>query len=98
MFHLHWLPIKSRIEYKLLTLTHKCVYGEAPKDPTDLITKRGVRQNGLRSAEMVNRLEVPSLSAKHLMQDPSKVQYPTYGTIYQMKSEAYRYMKPLRNQ
>ena len=39
MFHLHWLPIKSRIDYKILTLTHKCVYGEAPKYLTDLITK-----------------------------------------------------------
>ena len=39
MFHLHWLPIKSRIDYKILTLTHKCVYGEAPKYLTDLITE-----------------------------------------------------------
>ena len=39
MFHLHWLPIKSRIDYKILILTHKCVHGEAPKYLTDLITK-----------------------------------------------------------
>ena len=39
MLHLHWLPIKLRIEYKILALTHKCVYGEAPKYLTDLISK-----------------------------------------------------------
>ena len=39
IFHLHWLPIKTRIDYKTLTLTHKYVYGEAPKYLTDLITE-----------------------------------------------------------
>ena len=48
-----------KIEYKILALTHKCVYGEAPKYLTDLITEQRVRREGLRSAEMVNRLEVP---------------------------------------
>ena len=64
MFHLHWLPIKSRIDYKILTLTHKCVHGEAPKYLTDLITKWLVRQNGLRSADMVNMLEAPFTKCK----------------------------------
>ena len=64
MLHLHWLPIKSRIEYKILILTHKCVYGEAPKYLTDLITKWGVTWEGLRSAEMVNMLEVPYTKCK----------------------------------
>ena len=64
MFHLHWLPIKLRIEYKILALTHKCVYGEAPKYLTDLITKQGVTREGLRSAEMVNMLEVPFTKCK----------------------------------
>ena len=64
MFHLHWLPIKSRIDYKILTLTHKCVHGEAPKYLTDLITEQAVRQNGLRSAEMVNMLEAPFTKCK----------------------------------
>ena len=64
MFHLHWLPIKSRIDYKILTLTHKYVYGKVPKYLTDLITEQGVRQDGLRSAEMVNRLEVPFTKCK----------------------------------
>ena len=27
---LHWLPVKSRIDFKVLLLTHKCLYGNAP--------------------------------------------------------------------
>ena len=27
---LHWLPITSRIQYKLALLTHQCLYGNAP--------------------------------------------------------------------
>ena len=36
---LHWLPIKARIEHKLLTLVHKCVHGEAPQYLKDLISE-----------------------------------------------------------
>ena len=57
---------KCQIDYKILTLTHKCVYGEAPKYLTDLITEQGVRWDGLRSAEMINRLEVPFTKCKIL--------------------------------
>ena len=59
MVHLHWLSIKSRIDYKILTLTHKCVHGEAPKYLTDLITKCVVRWEGLRSAEKVKHVGCP---------------------------------------
>ena len=27
---LHWLPVASRIEFKVLVLTHRCIYGSAP--------------------------------------------------------------------
>ena len=64
MVHLHWLPIKSRIDYKILTLTHKCVHGEAPKYLTDLITEHVVRWEGLRSAEKVNMLDAPFTKCK----------------------------------
>ena len=64
MIHLHWLTIKSRINYKILTLTHKCVHGEAPKYLTDLITEWAVRRDGLRSVEKVNMLEAPYTKCK----------------------------------
>ena len=34
---LHWLPIKQRIQYKILTLTHKCLNKIGPKYLQDLI-------------------------------------------------------------
>ena len=34
---LHWLPIKQRIKYKILTLTHKCVSKIGPEYLQDLI-------------------------------------------------------------
>ena len=34
---LHWLPVKSRIEFKLLVLVFKCVYGSAPGYLRELI-------------------------------------------------------------
>ena len=35
--HLHWLPVKYRIQYKILLLTFKCLSGTAPKYLTDMI-------------------------------------------------------------
>ena len=34
---LHWLKVKERIEFKILLLTFKCIYGLAPKYLCDLI-------------------------------------------------------------
>ena len=34
---LHWLKITERIEYKILTIVHKCLYGNAPSDLSSLL-------------------------------------------------------------
>ena len=26
---LHWLPVEYWVKYKILTITHKCIYGNA---------------------------------------------------------------------
>ena len=36
--HLHWLPIKQRICYKLSTIVHKCLHQQAPDYLTELFT------------------------------------------------------------
>ena len=46
---LHWLPIKYRIDFKLLLLTFKCLYGVAPKYLADLLTIRLNSRYNLRS-------------------------------------------------
>ena len=35
---LHWLPIRKRIEFKILTIVYKCVYAQAPEYLQNLIT------------------------------------------------------------
>ena len=35
---LHWLKVKERIVFKILLLTHKCIYGEAPQYLKEVIT------------------------------------------------------------
>ena len=42
---LHWLPIKYRIEFKIVLLTFKCLFGLAPQCLVDLIavTAKGMQ-------------------------------------------------------
>ena len=35
---LHWLPIRHRINFKITTITHKCIHGTAPQYLKDLLT------------------------------------------------------------
>ena len=46
---LHWLPIKYRIEFKIVLLTFKCLYGLAPQYLADLIAVAPQSRYNLRS-------------------------------------------------
>ena len=48
---LHWLPIKDRIDYKVASLTFKCIHGHAPVYLTSMLEKRLIRREGLRSGK-----------------------------------------------
>jgi hypothetical protein len=61
---LHWLPISSRIEYKIALLTYKCLHGLAPKYLCDLIVKHQPNRT-LRSGSL-NRLQMPRTNTKTL--------------------------------
>jgi hypothetical protein len=52
LISLHWLPVKYRIQYKILLLTHKCVHGNAPGYLTSLLEKYEPRR-ALRSADQL---------------------------------------------
>ena len=45
---LHWLPIKSRIKYKVLTIVFKCKHGMAPNYLQDLLEAKKHCRQGLR--------------------------------------------------
>ena len=54
LFHLHWLPISYRIKFKILLLTFKCLYGQAPNCLIDLIiTIKKQSRYSLRSNECI---------------------------------------------
>ena len=56
---LHWLLIKSRIDYKVCTLVFKCLHAMAPMYLMKLITLKQQRRQGLRSENANNIMEVP---------------------------------------
>jgi len=43
--HLHWLPVKYRIEYKVLTFVFKALHGLAPVYISDLICPYSLRSS-----------------------------------------------------
>ena len=51
LFDLHWLPIKARINHKILTFMYQCTVGNAPVYLTELLSKEQHRRTGLRSSE-----------------------------------------------
>ena len=46
---LHWLPVKYRIEFKIICLVHKCIHNQAPDYLRNLLISLPVRRIGLRS-------------------------------------------------
>ena len=56
---LHWLPIRARIDFKILTLVHKCLSGNAPSYLIDMLVPLGVNHEGLRSNNVVKCLLIP---------------------------------------
>ena len=49
---LQWLPIKQWIEFKILTLTYKCLQKQGPTYLCDLIHRKQTPRQGLHSSKM----------------------------------------------
>ena len=58
MWGLHWLPIRARIQYKLLLLVHKAFIGGSPPYLADMMITRNTTRS-TRSSHRVNLLVVP---------------------------------------
>ena len=61
---LHWLPVRKRIQFKILTLTYKCLDCQAPVYLRDLLVRLPVRHEGLRSEKAVGQLLEPRTKFK----------------------------------
>ena len=46
---LHWLPIRARIDFKILCLLHKCTYGFAPDYLRTMLKKKDQPTRQLQS-------------------------------------------------
>jgi len=53
LINLHWLPVRYRINFKILLLTFKAFYGMAPSYIIDLIHIKTITRYSLRSTEGV---------------------------------------------
>ena len=60
---LHWLPVEKRISYKLATICHKCIYGNAPSYLTNILQLYTPSRH-LRSSSDSNILVTPRLKLK----------------------------------
>ena len=56
---LHWIPIKSRIEIKTITLVHRCLHGKAPPYLQQLLLEQKPKRQGLRSEGQHRLLVIP---------------------------------------
>ena len=73
---LHWLPVKYRINFKIVTLVFKCLNNQAPAYLQKLLHIRTVRP-GLRSAYNGIFLNVPKTSRHTFLARSFAVSGPT---------------------
>ena len=68
LISLHWLPVNSRIEYKLASFCHACIQGNAPRYLSELIPlKEHTHGYGTRSrGDQTALLDRPARSQKSL--------------------------------
>lgn len=61
---LHWLPIRSRIMYKMLCIVFKCLNNQGPKYLCDLLAEQPQRRENMRSSNKIKQLIVPRTTRK----------------------------------
>ena len=64
LVYLHWLPVKFRIEFKILLIVFKIFKGLAPSFLSFLITSKPVSKYNLRSSSDGTLLRVPNIKPK----------------------------------
>ena len=80
---LHWLPIKYRIEFKIVLLTFKCLFGLTPQCLVDLIA---VAAQGMQLCWCQ-----PTHGAYlHLVTEPFSRLLRNCGTVFRRRSETFR--------
>ena len=71
LYDLHWLPVKARITFKLLTFMYNCSVGNAPAYLMELLVKPESRKYGLRSNKTANSCYVIPFNKRKTFSDRS---------------------------
>ena len=90
---LHWLPFKSRITFKTLLLTYKCLHDLAPPYLTALLSPY-CPTHSLRS--LISYILNRSFPEPKSVNDPSLVQLQEHGTNYPLQCDNVRVLISLR--
>ena len=80
MKKLHWLPIESRIQYKVLVLVHACVHNTAPPYLSSLLTSYVQSREMRSSRKLILHQPIPNMV--HMTSDHSHMVGQDYGTIW----------------
>ena len=75
---LHWLPIKQRIKFKILTLVYKCINNQAPSYLQNLLTVNPTSNRSTRSNSKFKQLIVPFTKKKTFADRSFSVVGPKY--------------------
>ena len=82
LINLHWLPVRYRINFKILLLTFKVRYSTARSYIIDLIHTKTNTRYLVRSNEGVLLKHPSGRMNSHLVTDPSVWLRPLYGTLF----------------
>ena len=74
---LHWLPIREKTDYKILTLVFKCLNNQAPAYLQDFLCECPKKKRSLQSNSIYRRLIVPFTKHKILAAHSFSVRGPT---------------------
>ncbi len=81
---LHWLPVRSRIDFKILMLTYKALHGLAPHYLSQLLSVYTPSRD-LRSSDS-GLLVIPPTRLRS-MGDPFRLVHQNSGTLFLLRSD-----------
>ena len=81
LVNLHWLPVMSKVNFKIAMLAYKCIYGNAPEYLKNLIKVKSATRDNLRSDGEMLLKDYSARSKKTLGDRTFKVAAPRIWNI-----------------
>ena len=80
---LHWLPIKYRTMFKLLTITYNAVHGKAPHYLKEKLKQKHYHRTTRQSTSTGITLDIPLNRKSHMLTEASAMLQPNTGMTSQ---------------